>query len=100
VSATLRQQGGRLVLDGVVGFDNAAALCAEGLGLVGKSGPAIVLDLSALKSENSVTVAIVVQWARAAARAGRQLTLSGVPEQFAAIVRVSGLTPTLLPEPA
>jgi ABC-type transporter Mla MlaB component len=98
MSATLRQKGDTLVLDGAVGFDNAAALCAEGLALIGKPGPAVALDLSALQSENSVTVAMVVQWARAAARSGRALTLTGAPEQFRSIVRISGLTAALLPE--
>jgi ABC-type transporter Mla MlaB component len=96
MSATLRQQGGSLVLDGMVGFENAAALCAEGLAILGKPGAAVTLDLSTLKSENSVTVAMVVQWARAAAHSGRPLTLTGVPEQFRAIVRVSGLEAALL----
>lgn len=97
MSASLRTINGRLLLEGVVGFDNAAVLCAEGLALVGKPGPAIELDLSGLRSENSVTVAMVVQWVRAASQAGRELNVVSAPEQFRSIVRVSGLQAALLP---
>ncbi len=89
---------GKLILDGVVDFDNAASVCEAGLKALASAGKEVVVDLGGLKSENSVTVAVIVQWARAAAKAGQKLSLASVPEQFRAIVKVSGLQGVLATE--
>jgi phospholipid transport system transporter-binding protein len=100
MAASLRQQGDRLLLEGLVDFDNAASIHAAGLALVRQAGPSIVVDLSGVQSENSITVAVVVQWLRAAAAAGKRLSVAGAPSQFNAIVRVSGLSDVLTTESA
>ena len=99
-AATVTRQGDRLKLQGAVDFDNAAAIHAAGLTLLRDSGKNVVVDLSAMESENSITVAIIVQWVRVAAAAGKTLTLVEVPPLFRAIVGVSGLNTVLLPETA
>lgn len=99
-AARVTLSGDRLRLEGAVDFDNAAAIHAAGLGLLAGSGQRVVVDLSAMESENSITVAIIVQWLRVAAAAGKSLTLAEVPPLFRAIVGVSGLNTVLLPESA
>jgi phospholipid transport system transporter-binding protein len=98
MAASVRQQGDRILLEGAVDFDNAAAIHAAGLELVRQSGPSVIVDLAGMQSENSITVAIIVQWLRVAASAGKTLSLADVPAQFRSIVGVSGLSTVLLPE--
>lgn len=99
MTATLRRADNTLTLEGSVDFGNAAALFAEGTALLRQVGGAeVVVDLSRLRSENSIGVAIIVQWLRQASAAGKTLRLQGAPAQFCAIVGVSGLSAVLLPE--
>lgn len=95
MAASLRLDGDRLLLEGAVDFANAASLQQQGFDLLHKAGKAVTVDLSGLGSENSITLAVVVQWQRAAAKAGKSLQLVGVPDQFKAIVGVSGLRSVL-----
>lgn len=95
MTVSLNAADGRLVLDGVVDFDNADSVCKEGENLLRQSAGDIVLDVSGLASDSSITVAVIVQWARSAATAGKAFRLAGVPDQLAAIIRVSGLQQAL-----
>ncbi len=53
-------------------------------------GP-VVLDLGGVRRADSAGLALLVEWLRAARRAGRELRLRAMPEQMRAIARVSGL---------
>ncbi len=52
---------------------------------------ALVLDLGGVRRADSAGLALLVEWLRAARRAGRELRLRAMPEQMRAIARVSGL---------
>ncbi len=52
---------------------------------------ALVLDLGGVRRADSAGLALMVEWLRAARRAGRELRLRAMPEQMRAIARVSGL---------
>lgn len=95
MTASVLRRDGQLLLDGVVDFDNAASICKAGLDALAECGAEVVVNLSGLRSESSVGVAVIVQWARAAAKAGKSFRLTEVPRQMAAIIQVSGLKPVL-----
>lgn len=92
---TLIRDGDVLRLSGDISYDNADAVCAEGLQLLAQAGSQPVIDLSALTAASSVAVAVLLRWARATAISGQRLQLTHVPERCRAIVRVSGLADAL-----
>lgn len=95
MSATLTRSGERLQLSGAIDYDNADAICAEGLALLAQNGSQTVVDLAGLTSASSLSVAVLLRWARTAATQGGRLQLAHVPERCRAIVRVSGLAEAL-----
>lgn len=95
MTARLVREGDNLRLEGGISYDNADALCTEGLRLLGQSGRQVTVDLSGLTGASSLSVAVLLRWARAAAGNGQFLQLAGVPERCRAIVRVSGLSDAL-----
>jgi ABC-type transporter Mla MlaB component len=95
--ATLTLQDSRLHLGGVVHFDNAEKVCADGVKLLKQAGKSLVIDMHGLSSSNSLVVAILVSWTRIASSSQQNLHISHMPDKLRAIIRVSGLT-TALPE--
>lgn len=97
MSLALSVDGATLRAEGVIGFDNADACCAEGLRLLAGMPETVTLDLGGLASASTVTVAVLLRWARALAARGGRLQLARVPDKCRAILGVSGLS-TALPE--
>lgn len=95
MAATLMRSGDRLLLTGAIDYDNADAICAEGITLLGQTGSQTVVDLAGLTSASSLSVAVLLRWARMTASQGHQLQLTQVPPRCQAIVRVSGLAEAL-----
>jgi len=95
--ATLTLQDSRLHLGGVVHFDNAEKVCADGVKLLKQAGKSLVIDMQKLSSSNSLVVAILVSWTRMASSLQQTLHITHTPDKLRAIIRVSGLT-TALPE--
>ena len=62
--ATLTLQDSRLHLGGVVHFDNAEKVCADGVKLLKQADKSLVIDMQELASSNSLVVAILVSWTR------------------------------------
>ncbi|XID75082.1 STAS domain-containing protein [Alkanindiges sp. WGS2144] len=80
-----------MTLTGSVNFDNAAQVYQQGLLLLKQqtSWP-VYIDLSALTSSNTITLAVFVQWLRQGL-AGQQLYLQKVPAKMQAIIGASSL---------
>lgn len=95
VNATLARDGATLRIGGTVGFDNADACCAQGLALLEQMPVDAVVDLGGLSAPGSVTVAVLLHWARRLAARRGSLRLANVPEKCRAILRVSGLAEAL-----
>ncbi len=91
MSASLTRDGAKLQVRGHIGFAGANAACEQGLALIAGAPGDVVADLAGLDSPSSVSVAVLLRWARALAARGNQLQLSHVPEKCRAILRVSGL---------
>lgn len=84
-------EGQTLFLSGPVDFGNADRLCNDGLKLLGAAGAEVTVDLSGMEGGGSVMVAVLLQWLRASAAAGRHLRIVGLTDKLHAIIRVSGL---------
>lgn len=95
MTAQLVREGDVLRFAGSISYDNADALCEDGLRLLAQTGSQVTVDLSGLTGASSLSVAVLLRWARAAAAKGQVLRLAGVPERCRAIVRVSGLSDAL-----
>lgn len=95
MSLELSREGATLAVAGAVDFGNADACCNQGLALLAGMPADVVIDLGRLEASGTVSVAVLLRWARAmAARQGR-LRLAHVPERCRAILRVSGLVEAL-----
>jgi anti-anti-sigma factor len=96
MTALLTRTQQTLKLDGDIVLSNADACCDEGLALLRQmEAEDVVVDLATLTSASSLTVAVLLRWARQVAAQGRTLRLSNVPEKCRAIVQVSGLIDAL-----
>jgi anti-anti-sigma factor len=95
VKATLTRDGATLRVSGTVDYTNADACRQEGLALLGQMPAEVVVDLAGLVSPTSVTVAVLLNWARSAAARQGSLRLAQVPEKCRAILSVSGLAEAL-----
>lgn len=95
MTAQIRFQEGRLHLGGVIHFDNAQSVCEQGFAHIRDAGSLIIVDVASLHGEDSIGVAVFVQWLRAANKAGKQLRFDNVSERLQAIIRVSGLKDAL-----
>lgn len=95
MSLSLAVTGDVLRVEGVIDFDNADAGCAEGLRLLAGMPETVTLDLGGLASASTLTVAVLLRWARTLAARGGRLQLAHVPAKCRAILGVSGLTEAL-----
>jgi anti-anti-sigma factor len=93
------RDGAKLRVEGHISVDNADACCKEGQALLAAMPGDVVVDLAGLVEPVSLTVAVLLHWARQVAARGNVLRLTAVPEKCRAIVRVSGLADAL-PEQA
>lgn len=100
MSASLARDGAKLQVRGHVDFAGADAVCDQGLALIAQAPGDVVADLAGLESASSVSVAVLLRWARALAARGNRLSLVSVPEKCRAILRISGLTEALPEVPA
>ncbi len=95
MSASLSRDGAKLRVCGHIGFAGANLACEQGLALIAGAAGDVVVDLGGLESPSSVSVAVLLRWARALAARGDRLSLVNVPEKCRAILSVSGLTEAL-----
>lgn len=83
---------GQLVLSGVIDHLSGPALREQGGRLILASAIARVqLDCGAVSKSNSVGLALLLAFMRDARHAGRELVISGLPEDMREIAEVSGL---------
>ncbi|MDI1300656.1 MAG: STAS domain-containing protein [bacterium] len=95
MAAILKSTGQTLQVNGDIAVDDADACCDEGLALLAQMTGDVVVDLAGVMSASSLTVAVLLRWARRVAAAGGTLRLANVPEKCRAIVQVSGLAGAL-----
>ncbi|GAA5179200.1 hypothetical protein GCM10025771_20660 [Niveibacterium umoris] len=94
----IREQGERLLVEGPITMETAAALLDAGRRLCGEveCSAGRVIDLSGVTSVDSAALAVVLAWMRAAKAGGRSLQIEAVPAQLqslAALYDLSDLLP-------
>lgn len=82
-------------LDGAVSFETMAEIRAQGEAAIAEAGERAVVDLSGLKHGNSVTVALLMAWLRAAERDGKEVVFIAAPVELVNIIELSGMTSVL-----
>ena len=87
-------EGGRL--SGRVTFDNLAEIRQAGETLIAEvQRSAVEFDCSGLEEANSVAVALLIAWRRAAGRCGKSVVFKGAPLDLRNIAAFSGLSDIL-----
>lgn len=82
-------------LQGPVTFDNLAELRAQGEAAIAAADGRAVVDLSGLESGNSVAVALMMAWFRAAELHDKAIAFAGVPDELSRIIALSGMADVL-----
>lgn len=96
MAASVTAKGQEWILDGSIGFDNAAQIYQQGLAYLKQQTQwPVYIDLAALQSSNSITLAVFVQWLRRCSEPQRSvaqgLFLKNVPAKMQAIIQASSL---------
>lgn len=83
---------GQLQLAGVLDYSTGPQLREQGARLIASSSAArLSLDCNAVEKSSSVGLALLLAFMRDARKAGRELTISGLPDDMREIAEVSGL---------
>jgi phospholipid transport system transporter-binding protein len=83
-------EGDRLLIEGPIVMQNVNAVRAAADAHFAR-GAVASLDLSRVSDIDSSAVALLLGWLRAAAKAGKTLTLSGLPPAFSTLVDLYGV---------
>lgn len=84
-----RESAGSLRASGRIDVDNAATALHEGTAAIG--GVPARIDLAALESADSVTLAVLIAWAARARAAGQAVGYTAMPPRLQALARLSGV---------
>lgn len=83
---------GRLQLSGVLDYSTGPLLREQGARRIAASSAArLSLDCGAVEKSSSVGLALLLAFVRDARKAGRELVITGLPEDMRQIAQVSGL---------
>ncbi|MEO8037200.1 MAG: STAS domain-containing protein [Betaproteobacteria bacterium] len=80
----IRREDGRLVVEGAITLVNVTALLAEGLGMIDRD--CVQIDLAEVTEADSSAVALLIEWARAARRAGRRIVYLNLDNSLRSLV--------------
>ncbi|MDN5514596.1 MAG: STAS domain-containing protein [Pseudomonas sp.] len=91
---------GQLQLSGVLDYSAGPQLREQGARLIATSGAtSLALDCSGVEKSSSVGLALLLAFMRDARKAGRELTISALPDDMREIAQVSGLLELLPLQP-
>ncbi|MDP9938133.1 MULTISPECIES: STAS domain-containing protein [Pseudomonadaceae] len=86
------RSAGQLQLSGVLDYSTGPLLREQGARLIAASSAArLALDCSTVEKSSSVGLALLLAFMRDARKAGRELTISALPDDMREIAQVSGL---------
>lgn len=91
----IRREADRIVLEGPVTLDTVPALLAQGLALIDRDE--VRIDLAGVTAADSSAVALLLEWMRAARRAGRRVLYLNLGNSLESLVALYGVT-DLLPQ--
>jgi phospholipid transport system transporter-binding protein len=91
----IRREADRIVLEGPVTLDTVPALLSQGLALIDRDE--VHIDLAGVTAADSSAVALLLEWMRAARRAGRRIVYLNLGNSLESLVVLYGVT-DLLPQ--
>ena len=92
MSAEVRcQEANTLVLTGDVTAENVVTIRKKGEGILRKMPKDGIVELSELKSANTISLSLLLAWLRLANQCNVSLTICGSPVALFDMARVSGL---------
>jgi ABC-type transporter Mla MlaB component len=97
--ALTREAPGRLRASGRIDVDNAAVALRDGTRAI--EGAPASIDIGALESADSVTLAVLLAWAARASLTGHDVGFVGMPPRLRALARLSaveGMLQAVAPE--
>jgi phospholipid transport system transporter-binding protein len=94
---TLSPDNNSLQISGTLSFENARAVCEQGLKLLPQAQQA-VFDFAAVERCDSAALALLTAWARAAKTAGKEARFTNLPSQLFDIACLSNLDKVLVLE--
>lgn len=89
----IRREGDRLLLEGVVTLQTVPDLLPQGLALIDRQ--TVTIDLAGVTAADSSAVALLLEWMRAAARAGRRIDYLHLGNSLESLVALYGVTELL-----
>ena len=84
----------KICLEGIIDFNNVVKLKESGIELM-NAVSAVYIDFAGVKQADSSSLALLVNWARAAKRQHKTIKLLNLPAKLASVARVSGLDAVL-----
>ena len=90
-----RIDAGHARVAGRLGFAEAASAPARGHELYAGSGGSVELDIAGLRDVDSATLAVLLDWAAQARRAGTVLNCTGAPAALMALAQLCDSGPLL-----
>jgi phospholipid transport system transporter-binding protein len=81
---------GRYALAGELDLRSAAAVLASGLSAFAGEGR-VDVDLSRVERTDSAGLAVLIEWTRAARRAGTEIAFRALPARLSALARIGGV---------
>lgn len=92
---SMRREGENVHVSGELSMHTAADAVREGENVIRQAEGELVFDLAALRDCDSAALAVLLEWRREAARAGRALHWRNVPERLRQLARISELESVL-----
>jgi phospholipid transport system transporter-binding protein len=89
----IRREGDRLVLEGAVTIEEVPALLPQGLALLVDGETRI--DLAGVTTADSSAVALLLEWLRAAQRAGNRIVYLNLDNSLKSLADLYGVTELL-----
>jgi phospholipid transport system transporter-binding protein len=81
-----------IINDQEMSLKNATAISRIGIEAIQNASGDVEIDLSAITSQDSSAVAVMLEWQRCAQSSGRRLSFKGVPDGLVSLVAVYGMS--------
>jgi len=84
---------GRCTVQGPITMENVVSLLAQGREQF--TAPRVTVDLSAVTEVDSSALSLLLEWRREAARNGRDIRYSNLPDNLRSLAKLYGITELL-----
>lgn len=90
VSKTVRQEGGKIRVEGSITIDNVVAITQHGVTLFEENS--LDIDLASVAEVDSSIVSMLLEWLREAKRKNIRLRFINIPESVTSLMQLYGVS--------